>query len=218
MKLARNTIFVASSLCALSLASLACGSDPGFTDDGGLGGGDPVAKLDTAAKIEGFLENKPLVMEGANIPSDPMGYNANGNFGQATQCYNRTEMTLSGANFHVKSALGTLNGAPNTGDIGMCDTSTASNTLMFDSKSYVIENIKGDAECFDILLDYGSFKQEGRGALTADRKSLKLELYFADQATAIKCADGNPGTAGVTLNGKPFAGNSVQTYTIGAGT
>lgn len=213
-----TSLFFVTSLVVVSAASFACGSDPGFTDDGAGGdgsGGAAVAKLDSAAKIEGFLESKPLVMEGSNIPSDPMGYNANINFGSATQCYHRTEMTLSGANFHVKSDLGTLNNAPMTGDVGMCDTSKAAMSLMFDSKSFVMENVKGDAECFDILIDYGSFKQEGRGSLSADRKTLKLELYFSEQATGIKCADGNPGASGVTLKGNAFTGNSVQTYTIG---
>lgn len=202
------------ALSTTTLAAVGCGSDPGFTDDG-AGGGDTTVKLDTAAKIEGFLDAKPLLMDGANIPTHPNGYDANANLGSASQCYHSTEMTLTGANFHVKSVLGTLTGAPNTGDVGMCDEATAGMALDFNSTSYVMENIQGDAACFDITITYNGFGQEGRGALSADRKTLKLELFFKDKATGIRCADGFPGSGGVTLSGAPFTGNAVQTYIIG---
>ncbi|MCY0999409.1 hypothetical protein OWM54_19930 [Myxococcus sp. MISCRS1] len=61
----------------------------------------------------------------------------------------------------------------------------------------------------------GGLVQEGRGGFTADQKTLKLELYFKNQATGSRCANGAVGTSSsVTLNGQPFTGNAVQTYSI----
>jgi hypothetical protein len=200
-----------ASIVAFGLLVSACGSDPGFTDDDD---GTTQAALDTTAKIEGFLDGRPLVMEAAGIPSHPNGYLADINLEQATQCYHRVEMTLSGANFAVSSALGTLENAPAKGDIGTCNTGATSTELSFSSVSHLIENIDGDAECFDFTISYAGFSQEGRGSIDEARSALSLELYFKDQATGMRCADGPPGSAGVQLNGAPFEGNAVQVYTI----
>jgi hypothetical protein len=205
----RGTVTITAFLAAALLAATGCGSDPGT--DTGTG---PEAKLDSAAKIEGFLEDKPLVMAGDDIPTHPNGYLRDVNLAQATQCYSEVNMALKGSNFDVKSKLGTLMNAPNTGDVGKCDESTVSRELEFNSTTYLVENIEGDAECFDITITYTGFGQEGRGAISEDRKELHLELYFKDKAANMRCADGKPGAKGVQLDGKPFDGDAVQVYQI----
>jgi hypothetical protein len=201
------------ALFAFPLLAAACGSDPGFSEVDPSGS---EVTLDTPAKIEGFLDGRSLVMEGTGIPTHPNGFLADVNLEQATQCYHRVEMLLSGANFSVKSALGTLNGAPNKGDVGQCDEAATSNELSFSSVSHAVENVQGDAECFDFTVSYAGFSQEGRGAIVEDGTKLQLELYFKDQATGMRCADGPPGSPGLMLNGSAFQGNAVQVYTIAA--
>lgn len=219
-----------AALISIALASLvtACGSDSGGT--GGTGGTDTSSSsssssgssssssgstanpYDTADKINTYLEGKTLTMEGADIPTDPNGYNENYNFGSATQCYNKVVMTPTAAMWHVESTLGTLNNAPNTGDMGTCDHSTAGQMVSFDSTAILIENVSAD--CFDFTATYVGFSQEGRGQIAADGASLKLELYFGGQATGHRCADGAVGAATVQIKGAAFAGNAVQTYQV----
>jgi hypothetical protein len=194
-----------------AMCLVGCGSDPA----GGGSSGDPSIQLDSQAKIEGFLEGKPLVMAGDDIPTHPNGYLRDVNFAQATQCYVEVDMNLQGSNFDVKSKLGTLEGAPNSGDVGTCDMNTVSNELEFASTSYIVENVQGDAECFDFTVTYPGFGQEGRGSISADRSELNLEIFFKDQGTGIRCADGVPGSGGITLNGAAFEGDAVQVYQIG---
>lgn len=205
---AMNTKIV---LFPIALFAAACGSDPGFSET--EPSGSDVA-LDTPAKIEGYLDGRKLTMEGPGIPTHPNGFLADVNLEQATQCYHRVEMLLSGANFKVTSALGTLNNAPNKGDVGECDEAAASNELSFSSVTHAIENIQGDAECFDFTVSYAGFSQEGRGSINEDGTELRLEIFFKDQATNMRCADGPPGTPGIQLNGAPFQGNAVQIYAI----
>ena len=200
-----------AAACAalLGLGAIGCGSDPGGDD-----GTQPTAKLDSAAKIEGFVEGKALVMEGDDIPTHPNGFLADVNLEQATQCYHKVEMALSGAAFHVQSEMGTLADAPNKGDVGKCEKAEVSGKLEFNSTSYLVENVEGDATCFDFTITYTGFAQEGRGAIDADRTSLELEIFFKDQATGIRCADGAPGSGGIQLNGAAFEGDAVQVYRI----
>ena len=203
---------VAVALCAGALTG--CGSDPG----GETGDTGSQATLDTAAKIEGFLDGKAMIMAGDDIPSHPNGFFQDLNAGQATQCYHRVEMSLAGTNFHVKSALGTLQDAPNTGDVGTCDHESMSTELKFDSTSYLVENIEGDAECFDFTVTYTGFGQEGRARITEERTVLELEIFFKDSASGITCADGAVGSGGITIgtggDAKPFDGDAVQVYRL----
>jgi hypothetical protein len=204
-------IKTAAMMGVAAMCLVGCGSDPA----GGGSSSNPQATLDSQAKIEGFLEGKELVMAGDDIPSHPNGYLADQNFAQSTQCYVEVNMRLAAANFNVKSVLGTLEGAPNTGDVGTCDKTNPSTDVTFASKTYLIDNVQGDAECFDFTVSYGSFAQEGRGAITADRTHLELEIFFADQAVGMRCADGLPGSGITSLNGEPFSGDAVQVYAIG---
>jgi hypothetical protein len=182
----------------------------------GCGDGDPVTPVSPAQKVANAVEGKSMTMEGANIPSHPNGYNEDMNLEGATQCYTKVEMSVANGNYTVKSTLGTLRNAPNKFDIGTCDhAAPAGQPLTFTSTSAVIENVKEDLSCFDVTYNFpGGLKQEGRGSLSADNKTLKLELYFAPQATGHRCADGAVGAKTVTLNGASFTGESVQTYVI----
>ncbi|MEC9398646.1 MAG: hypothetical protein VYE40_11325 [Myxococcota bacterium] len=172
------------------------------------------ASFDTATKIEAFMEAKALTMEGANIPSHPNGYDENINFDAATQCYNSTVMTYAAGKFAVVSKLGTLNDAPMTGDVGTCDNATVSVELPFNSMTHTFSNIEGDGECFDFDINYGSFAQEGRGKVVDGGAQIHLELFFKDQATGHRCADGAVGSGGITLNGADFTGDAVQVYVV----
>ena len=152
---ARLAIAVTSIGLASALA--ACGDDTG-SGAGGTGGtggsasssssssGTASNPYDTADKINAYLDGKTLTMAGADIPSHPNGFDENVNFGQATQCYNKTVMTPAAQAWHVVSTLGTLNNAPNTGDTGTCDNATAGVEVAFDSTAILVENVS--ATCF----------------------------------------------------------------------
>jgi opacity protein-like surface antigen len=181
----------------------------------GSSSSDSTPKLDSVASIGTYLDAKTLVMTGADIPSHPNGYNQNMNLGAATQCYNSTTIAIASGVWHVTSKLGTLNGAPTVGSVGTCDRATvAGSDVKFDSTTVLIENVAGNGTCFDISVTYTGFGQEGRGAFSADGKTLQLELYFNGKATHHRCADGAVGSTGVTVNGAAFTGNAVQTYRI----
>jgi hypothetical protein len=200
--------FGLSLTVAFLSASLGCGSSPGEGPSGSN------ATLNSQERIEGFLETKLLLMAGADIPSHPNGYSKDVNFGQATQCYHRVEMTLTASNFNVDTSLGTLMNAPNPGDVGSCDQEAEATMLEFVSTSYVVENVTGDAECFDFTITYPGFGQEGRGSIVDDRTKVELEIFFLEQATGHRCADGAVGSGGIMLKGEPFEGDAVQTYKI----
>lgn len=201
----KKQLLSAVMLCTLGLAG--CGDDttgPG-TDTG--------PKYNTADKISTYLEGKTMVMEGANIPSHPNGYSEDLSLGAATQCYVKVNMSVAGGNYRVQSDLGTLR---DTGTAGVkeCDHTTTSGQTDFTSTAVLIENVAQDGSCFDVTFTYPSFKQVGRGQVSQDGKTLKVELFFENQATGARCASGGVGASGVTLNGKPFTSNAVQTYAI----
>jgi len=186
-------------------------------------GGDDVAppapvvpKFDTESNIRTHLEGKKLLMEGANIPSHPNGYDEDVNYGPGSQCYQKVEMNIANNNFQVISTLGTIRNAPNVGNTGECDHATANgNPLNFTSTVSLIENVKADASCFDISITFpGGLKQVGRGNLSADGKTLALELFFEGQAVGATCAAGAVGSGNITLKGAAFTGNAKQVYVV----
>jgi hypothetical protein len=181
---------------------------------GGGAGGEPPPVMDfsTAALIEAYIDGKPLIMAGEDIPSHPNGYSEDMNFGQATQCYASVTMNFGAGIFHVVSELGTLENAPQQGDTGECNHDLVLAPVTFDSVSHIIENVTDNGACFDFTVNYGAFGQEGRGRITEG--TVELELYFKDQATGIRCADGLPGAGATALNGAPFAGNALQVFRI----
>ena len=174
-----------------------------------------VTKFDSASAINTYLEGKSMVMTGADIPTHPNGFNENTNYGASTQCYNKTTIAVASGTWNVTTLVGTLNGAPTVGSTGTCDRATIKGSpLAFSSTTVAIANVQGNGTCFDVDVDYGSFQQRGRGAITADGAKLTMELFFGNQALKSRCADGVPGTTGVVLNGVAFTGNAVQTYRI----
>ncbi|MFL5347748.1 MAG: hypothetical protein ACJ8AT_23415 [Hyalangium sp.] len=189
----------------------------------GCGGNDTttpqtpsVPKFDTADNIRNYLEGKALVMEGTNIPSFPNGYDEDVNYGAATQCYQKVQITVSSGSFHVSSNLATLRDAPAVFNKGTCDHEAVSGVQNFDSTAVLIENVAADASCFDISVTYPGFKQVGRGKLSADGKQITLELYFEGKATGNTCKDGAVGSQTVTVNGQPLAGDAQQVYAVSA--
>lgn len=204
----------------MAVLTFACGSTTGgtVTDSGVVDAGTP-PKFDTAAKINNFLDGKTLTMEGANIPSHPNGFTENLDLGANTQCYQKVVMKIAAGAFAVGSDLGTMKGAdgggaPGTGKVGVCDRTTKSGMASFTSTAVLIENVKGNGECFDITVTFNGFSQEGRGTINADGSKLTLELFFGGQAAKHKCVDGNPGATGVVLNMNPFTGDAQQKYVV----
>jgi len=213
---------LSSALLAVTLFTVACGQGTTTPTDGGT----TTVKLDTAARIDAFLEGKTLTMEGANIPSHPNGFNENQNFAASSQCYKNTIIKVGSSNYKVTAALGTIRaldgGTPAFGEVGLCDKSTGGN-FAADSTIVKYDNVKGNAECFDIDVTFNVYAQEGRGAIL-DAGVMKLELFLKNQRVNMRCTDGNPGSGSVktatrTPDGGvgmpvPFTGNAVQTYVI----
>ncbi|MFY2558918.1 hypothetical protein ACN469_14915 [Corallococcus terminator] len=197
----KKKLLSAVMVCALGLVG--CGDD----DDKA----PPIEapKLNSSANILAFLEGKTLLMSGDNIPSHPNGLNEDVDYGAASQCYQSVTMSVAGGNFKVDSIPGTIAD-------GACNHNAPKNPLSFTSTTVLIENVASDGSCFDVTFTFpGGLVQEGRGGFTTDQKTLKLELFFKNQSTGSRCANGAVGTAStVTLNGQPFAGNAVQTYAV----
>jgi hypothetical protein len=204
----KNLIHVCAVLAVGVL--VACGT-PMTGSDGGT-----ALDFSTSAKILAYLEGKTMTMQGADIPSHPNGFNENYNFGANTQCYQKVAISTLASNFQVTSDLGTLIMNADGGAVGTCDHATKSNTVMFTSTAVLIENVSNNGECFDITSTYTGFSQQGRGKISADGKTVTLELFFA--ATGHRCADGAVGATGVqlsTMGGPvPFTGNAKQVYRI----
>jgi hypothetical protein len=203
----KKNLLSAVVLCALGFVG--CGGEDGTNQP------PPVPTFNTADNLRTWLEGKKLVMEGANIPSHPNGYDEDINYGSATQCYTKVEMNVAGGNYAVISTLGTLRDAPTVGSKGTCDhAAPAGNPLNFTSTGVLIE--PKDATCFDVTFTYPSFKQVGRGSMSADGKTLSLELFFENQAVGATCAAGAVGSKTVKLRGIDFTGNATQVYTVSA--
>lgn len=210
----KNKLLSAVMLCALGL--FGCGDDntTGGTSNNNNNPPPVTNQYDSPAKILAYLEGKTLAMDGTNIPSFPNGFDEDTNYGSASQCYNSVSMAVASGTFNVTSKLGTLRDAPSLGSHGTCDHATISNTLQFSTINTLIENVKGNAECFDVTFSYNGFAQEGRGKITADGKSLILELFFKDKATGIKCANGAVGSGGIKVGGADFTGDARQIYIL----
>jgi len=204
----KKKLMTAVVLGALSLVG--CGSDTTTPQT------PAVPKFDTEANIRNYLEGKVLTMEGDNIPGYPNGLDEDVNYGSATQCYQKVQITVSGGNFHVNSNLATLRDAPAVLNKGTCDHAAILGTQNFDSTSFLVENVSADTSCFDITVTYAGFKQVGRGKLAADGKMLTLELYFDGKASGYTCKDGAVGSQTVTANSAPFTGNAQQVYVVSA--
>ncbi|QRK10686.1 hypothetical protein JQX13_11755 [Archangium violaceum] len=198
----KKQLLSAVMLCTLGLAGCGDEAPPAPTP------------VDPNQKVTNQLEGKTLVMQGENIPSHTNGYSENVNLEGFTQCYNKVVMTVASGNFTVTSTLGTLRDAPGRGDVGTCDNAAAGVELApLITTSYRIENAREDLSCFDVTFNYpAGFTQEGRGSLSADGRTLKLELFVSQQAIGHRCADGEVGSRTVTFLGEPFTGNAVQTY------
>ena len=207
----------AQHLLPLLLVS-ACSYDDITIYRGCAGGLAPTPMSDgirTADQVFGILEGRSMVMNAPDVPSHPNGYDANVNFGQATQCINQVEMSVLDRRFHVATKMANLEGAPRPEDVGTCDFASANGQeFAFDTTAALITNVSEDATCFDITFTYSGFGQEGRGSLSADRQTVTLELFFRDQATGHRCDDGPVGSPTVVLNQEPFRGTATQLYRI----
>jgi len=202
-----------SAVMTSALCLVGCGeSDP--VDNGP----DNTPNLSTAQGILSYLEGKTLTMRGDDIPTHPNGFSEDMNFGASSQCYQSVTMTVQGGNFRVDSIPGTIEGATQPGQVGICNPEVPQNALTFTSTVVSIENVQAHGECFDVAFTFPGFRQVGRGSFTADQKRLDLELFFEGGATGANCAAGPVGSASVNqvINGesKPFEGNAVQSYVI----
>jgi hypothetical protein len=163
-----------------------------------------------------------MIMEAANIPAYPNGFNENLDLGAYTQCYHKvTIATLSGA-FTVTTEMGQFNKA-DAGIVGMCDHSIKSAALTpVVTQGIIIQNIANNGECFDLDVSYGSYSQVGRGKISADGKTFTMELYLPTaKVSANRCADGAVGskakqTVGATTPPTvvDYTNNSQQVYVL----
>jgi hypothetical protein len=203
-------------LSCTSFAFVGCGdggspSNPDAGEDGERDSGSTF-DVDSASDILDYLEGKTLTMEGAAIPSHPFGFDERTNLGANTQCYQRVTLGQSGGNWAFETVHGTLNDAPNVNDTGTCDHTTSSRQLTVVSTALGFENVM--SSCFDVTITFNNFGWEGRGTFSADGRALSLELYFPNQASGHRCANGAVGSATVQVNGTPFTGNAVQAFTV----
>lgn len=204
--------------CALVAVGglVACGANPGPADGGTGDAGTSAPDYSTSNRIFAHLEGKTMVMTGTDIPTSPNGFNENIDFGASTQCYQKVSIATLSSQFTVTSDLGTLNKMADAGIVGMCDRTTRANTVSFTSTAVLIDNVSNNGECFDITATFNGFKQEGRGSISADGKTVTLEFFFA--ATGHRCADGAVGATGVMLATQAgpvaFTGNAKQVYRV----
>jgi hypothetical protein len=188
---------------------------------GSTGGNDAGLDFSTGTKILNHLEGKTMVMQGADIPGYPLGFNANINYGASTQCYNQVSIAVGSGNFGVTTKLGSFAPGGDGGlyQVGVCNTATAAGSpLSYTSSAVLFQNVANNGECFDVDLTYTGFSQEGRGSIAADGHTVVMELYASGRATNIRCVNGNPGTigadGGVKVLGATLAGDSRQTYRV----
>jgi len=201
----KKMLMSAVVLCALG--TVGCG------DDTGNGPDTTGPKYNTPEKLATFFEGKTMVMEGDNIPSHPNGFSEDVDFGSASQCYSKVTLSVAGGNYTARSIKGTLRDTASGAKD--CDHSTSAGEAgNFTSTAVLIENVAADGSCFDVTYTYPGFKQEGRGVVSQDGKTVKLELFFEGRATGHRCAAGAVGAQTVTHNGVAFTGNAVQTYTV----
>jgi hypothetical protein len=189
---------------------------------GGMGGGMAL-QLDTPQRILNFLEGKTLTMEGMNIPTHPNGFNENVNFGANSQCYQKTVIRVMNGEFQVTSTPATINsldgGTLMLGQLGRCDrTMRGPMDLSFSSMGVTLANVQGNATCFDVDVNYGTFRQEGRATINAAGTEIVMELFFQNGAVNHRCTNGAVGSGGVVQvvmgNMIPFTGNAQQKYVI----
>jgi hypothetical protein len=194
----KKTLLTAITLCTLGLAG--CGGTPD-------GSGNTVGPFNTEARISAYLEGKALRMEGANIPTHPNGISEDRDFGPQSQCYRSVTMTVAGGKYSVVSELGRVVN-------NKCDRTIDNGRAAFDTTAVLLENVKADGSCFDVTYTYVGFKQVGRGQVSQDGKTLRLELFFEGAASGFRCENGAVGASGVIIGNTAFTGNAVQTYTI----
>lgn len=157
-------------------------------------------------------------MQGNDIPTAPHGYDRNVYFGASTQCYQRAVNVITGSTFATTITLGTWSsdgGIPTTGTYGSCNINLPSGApLNFTTVNSTIANVRGNADCFDLTLNYGAFTDEGRGSISADRRRVYVELFFSGQATGHRCASADAGFGHVTVNGQSLLLDAVQKYDV----
>ena len=204
----KKQLLSAVVLCALG--AVGCGDEVTPTPPTDTG-----PKYNSADKISTYLEGKTLVMEGDNIPSHPNGFSEDLDLGASSQCYTKSTISVAGGTYSVVSEQGTLRTSASSPTGKDCDRTTKSGQVSFQTRNPpLIENVKDDGSCFDVTFNYGAFQQSGRGQVSQDGKTVKLELFFEGQAIGHRCADGEVGAKTVTLNKAPFTGNAVQTYSV----
>jgi hypothetical protein len=203
------------------------GSTSGGSTSGGStsGGGSSVSGstssgapyLNNLSAIYNYLVGKTYIETGADIPAFPYGWDANANNNGSPNggaCFNEQtlQFTSLAGDWSLTQTPGTLTGAVVDGSAGTCDTATAGGsptTPMADT--YTLSNLHGSAVCFDI--DVSAADESGRGDLSADGKTLTLELYHNSlNPSGHRCADGSVGFTGVMFGSTPFTGNALQVW------
>jgi hypothetical protein len=221
------TGLLATSVCAAACSS-SSGASPATAGDAGsssgLTDGSVSLVLDTPAAINAYLAGKTMVENGADLPHDPDGRNENTITAGEFHCWNKSTIQISpSGEWQNTVLLGTETKTGDSGDSGTCETASVFGApIPFTAPAASIINVQGNATCFDIDVPY-TFKgsvtpspeNSGRGSISADGKTVSLEVYFtAQRPPGDSCADGPVGSPGVTIGGVAFTGNAVQVYRI----
>lgn len=169
----------------------------------------------SSTQILAYLNGKSLIESGTGFPPYPFGFSDSVNYGAATQCYAQIVLSIAGNSVESRSILGTLVGAPNSGDHGVCHHDQPSSMFSF-SSTLVIQNVRDNGGCFDVDITFSSFAYQGRGRMAQDGQTVDLELFFVDQATGMRCSDGDVGSGTVRVQNMSLPGSAVQHFSVGS--
>jgi hypothetical protein len=147
-----------------------------------------------------YLKGKEILQAGSDVPPYPNGVSQN----DACLSSVTLQFLAAAGQWSVVVRLGTVNS-------GVCNQNIVSQTLPPFADTFIIANVRGDATCFDI--DIENANQSGRGSISADGTRISWEIYAnALNPGGHRCANGDLGAAGVSLQGAPFSGNAIQVW------
>jgi len=191
-----------------------------------------VVPVDTACDrtkkdcLQSLINGFTWLMKGSEqIPPNILGLSES-IFNTSSLCYAETRFIARKAQgtdavFSVENKMGTPNAGPNN----TCGHDSPVGDFTAPTVSTNVSITPVSKTCFDINISYNLVRQEGRGNISDDGKTLKLELYNGGLSPSLhRCANGEvgntsaiPGTGypPVSSHNNPLgrAPSAVQTYT-----
>jgi len=191
-----------------------------------------VVPVDTACDrtkkdcLQSLINGFTWLMKGSEqIPPNILGLSES-IFNTSSLCYAETRFIARKAQgtdavFSVENKMGTPNAGPNN----TCGHDSPVGDFTAPTVSTNVSITPVSKTCFDINISYNLVRQEGRGNISDDGKTLKLELYNGGLSPSLhRCANGEVGnTSAIPGTGYPpvsshnnpsgRAPSAVQTYT-----